>query len=313
MNPHSGSQVLACDLHGLHLFRLVADSGGFTRAGERAGLTQSAVSRQIGALETELNVLLFERTTRQVRLTEAGRFLYEKASGVIDGLGHSIEELRRRFADGPKVLRVGISTTIGMAYLPGFFNAYRKRLPSVHTEVASSNSSAVIDGVREGQLDVGLVGTTSGRLPSTLEVTHRFKDDFCLIVPPDCARVPSGKEQKLPILSSADLAGLAASERWILIAAGTQTGKELGKWLHSRDINVVPVIESQSFDLIVNLVSLGMGISLVPNRALPLYLRQRSVIKLPCRPRFFREIAVVTRKTRTLPEHVRQFVDEILY
>ena len=67
------------DLHALRLFRLVAEFGSFTRAGEQAGLTQSAVTRQIQALEDRLGVRLFERTTRRVRLTEAGTFLEGEA------------------------------------------------------------------------------------------------------------------------------------------------------------------------------------------------------------------------------------------
>jgi DNA-binding transcriptional LysR family regulator len=297
-----------CDIHGLHVFRLVAETGGFTRAGEKAGLTQSAVTRQIQGMEQRLGVMLFERTTRQVRLTDAGRFLYGEALKLIEGLENSLQELHQRYADSQKVLRVGISTTIGLAYLPGFFNAYRKRFPEVHTEVTSASSASVMEGVQEGKLDAGLVCTPSaqGRMPKSLKVTHRFNDDFSLIAPPGFTELPS-------ILETRDLVRIASSARWILVADATHTGKLLRAWLADHDIAVNPVIESESFDFIVNLVSLGMGISLVPNRALPLYLRQRTLTKVPCRPRFSREIAVVIRKSRQSPEHVSRFVDEILY
>ena len=63
------------DLYAMHLFELVASLGGFTRAAEAAGLSQSAVTRQIQNMEEKLGVPLLERTTRKVALTDAGKLL----------------------------------------------------------------------------------------------------------------------------------------------------------------------------------------------------------------------------------------------
>lgn len=68
------------DLYELSLFHLVAEHGSFTKAGQKARLTQSAITRQIRGVEEQLGVALFERTTRHVRLTDAGKLLYAKSS-----------------------------------------------------------------------------------------------------------------------------------------------------------------------------------------------------------------------------------------
>ena len=71
---HESSSLAPFDTYGLHLFRLVAQTGSFTRAGRLAGLTQSAITRQIQGIESRLGVTLLERTTRRVEPTAAGRF-----------------------------------------------------------------------------------------------------------------------------------------------------------------------------------------------------------------------------------------------
>ncbi len=72
-------------------------------------------------------------------------------------------------------------------------------------------------------------------------------------------------------------------------------------------------MELDSFDVIVNLVSLGMGVSLVPHRVLPIYEQRRVVKRIPARDRFARELVVVVRKNRQQPEHLAGFVENVLF
>ena len=72
-------------------------------------------------------------------------------------------------------------------------------------------------------------------------------------------------------------------------------------------------MELDSFDLIINLVALGLGVSFVPHRALPLYARRRKVRRVNTLPRFSRELVVVTSRELPAREHIRQFVKCILF
>jgi DNA-binding transcriptional LysR family regulator len=74
-----------------------------------------------------------------------------------------------------------------------------------------------------------------------------------------------------------------------------------------------PVMELDSFDLIVNLVSQGMGVSIVPRRVLPLYARRRVVKAVGFRPALRREVWVVVRKDRRRPKHISDFVESVLF
>ncbi len=285
------------DLYELHLFLRVVESGSFTRASQQAGLTQSAVTRQIQGMEERLGMRLFERTTRRVRMTPAGEMLAEDARRILKDTGAAVERLKERFELAPKRLRVGVSRSIGLAYLPGFFFAYRKRCADVRIAVATGWGDGILERIKEGDLDVGLLCPPK-RMPSGLKVTHRFDDGFVIIAPPD-----AGDDV------------LATNPPWLALESRGNTAGQMDLWLRERGLGAEPAMELNSFDLIINLVSQGMGVSLVPHRALALYNRQRAVKRLP-HPKgrkFVRELVVVVRRDRSPPEHLEAFVESVLF
>ncbi|MFT4549009.1 MAG: DNA-binding transcriptional LysR family regulator [Verrucomicrobiales bacterium] len=293
------------DLYALELFRLVAQEASFTRAATIAGLTQSAVTRQIQGMEERLEVSLFERTTRKVRLTTAGDFLLQRSGKLLANVDETLRELREGFALAPKSVRVGVSQAIGLAYLPGFFHAFQRRFPEVLITVASGNGETISQRVADGELDVGFLCPPK-RIAKELEVTHRFSDGFTFIAPPDF-KLPEKFDGRLPALRH-----LVAGERCLLISPGT-TGTLVRDWIEEKQLDLHPAMELDSFDLIINLVSQGMGISLVPHRALPIYARSRPVKRIPSKTRLHRELIIVARKNRQRPSEITNFIESVLY
>ena len=102
-------------------------------------------------------------------------------------------------------------------------------------------------------------------------------------------------------------------QRWLLPDRRSNTGRGLRAWLEEVRLPVRAAMELDSFDLIINLVALGVGVSFVPHRALPLYVRRRRVRRISTIPRFSRELVVVTSWELPAREHVRQFVECILF
>jgi DNA-binding transcriptional LysR family regulator len=103
------------------------------------------------------------------------------------------------------------------------------------------------------------------------------------------------------------------NQRWLLIDRGGFTGRRLNHWLRTQSWHIEPAMELDSFDVIVNLVSLGLGVSLVPHRVLALYGQRRTVRRIAIQPRFSRELAVVVRRNRVTPEPLSSFVENILF
>lgn len=295
------------DLYELGLFHLVAEEGSFTRAGQKAGLTQSAMTRQIRGVEDQLGVALFERTTRRVGLTPAGRLLYEKSKPIFASAEATLRQLQQDFALIPQTLRVAVDRSIGLACYPGFFFAFRRRMPAVQLHVQQLTSDEILGALEAKALDAGLLALPP-RLPATLTATHRFADEFVLIAPPDSDLPSAAGPANLRRLRSR-----LAAERWLLLDRRGTTGTRLQAWLRAQGLDISPAIELDSFDVIVNLVALGLGCSFVPQRVLALYGDRRKVRRIATRPRFSRELAVVVRKNRKQPEPLATFIGSILF
>lgn len=306
MRPsHEYLSTLPFDVYELSLFQLVAASGSFTKAAREAGVTQSAITRQIQGIESQVGVALFERTTRRVALTDAGRFLLERSAAIVDGVGQTFRQLREEFAGAPKTLSVGVSRSIGLAYLPGFFVSFRQKHPAVRTHVVQQSSAEILSAIEANTLQVGIL-CPPDRLPPGVKITHRFRDEFVLIAPPDAV---------LPAIprSTAALLQKLAQHDWILLGENSNTGRLLRRWLAKHEARIGAAMEVDTFDLIVNLVAMGMGFSIVPRRALPLYPRTRAIQRVPLRPGLSREVVVVVRKDRKPPEQLTQFIDCVLF
>lgn len=294
------------DLYELHVFHLVVKHRSFTRAAEVAGLTQSAVTRQVQVMERSLGIDLLERTTRSVRLTTAGRFLHEQSVRLLGDVDATLLRLQQDHGVARRQVRVGVSQTVGLAYLPGFFHANLRKLPEVATRVSVMGSTAIITALQGNELDLGVISRTPS-LPPGLEVTHRFDDMFTFIAPAD------GPVNTPLKLSAREGARWAAAGSWMLPGESSYTGRQLRRWLKSLGWDVAPVMEFDNFDLIINLVALGMGVSCVPVRALALYAHKRGLRRISLHKRFTRELVVVSRRRRSLPPHVCDFIENILF
>lgn len=294
------------DLYELQLFHLVAEHRNFTRAGRAAGITQSAITRQIRGMEERLGVPLFERTTRQVRLTAAGAALHARSGAILGGVEDAIRTLRDGAALTPKTLRVGIARTIGLAYLPGFFHAFQRKFPRVQLHVSHESSGFILAAVEGGELDAGVVSPPP-QLSRALQVTHRFNDEFVAIAPPK-TRLDSARP-----MSPVELEKVFARQRWLVISRQTNTGKRLHGWLERHGVQIEPAMEADNFDFIVNLVSLGLGVSLVPHRVLALHPKSRPVQRVRVQPKFSRELVVVVRRQTKLAAPLAGFVENVLF
>lgn len=294
------------DLYELHLFQLVAKHRSFTRAAAEAGLTQSAVTRQIQGMEASLGMELVERTTRSVRTTPAGDYLHRESLRLLGDVDALLERLREEFGGARKQVRLGVSQTIGLAYLPGFFHANLRRLPEVACRVSLRPAVEILTALQGNDLDLGVI-SRGPRLPTGLRVTHRFADQFCLIAPAGGHPAPPAS------LSRREFPRWAARQSWLLIGDSSNTGRRLRQWCQARGWKPSPAMELDSFDLIINLVALGMGVSFVPVRALALYGRKRSLMRIGLPDRFERELLVVGRRQGKTAAHLEQFIGNILF
>jgi DNA-binding transcriptional LysR family regulator len=294
------------DLYELALFRLVLKHQSFTKAAEIAGLTQSAITRQMQGMENSLGIQLLERTTRIVRPTSAGEFLDREAARLVGDVEHTLTQLNEEFGGARKKVRVDVSRTIGLAHLPGFFHANLRRLPQLSYRVTCQSSNEIISALESNEQDIGVI-CPPPRLPRTLRVTHRFEDAFTLVVARE-------KAQAIQAVSKPKARfDWLVKQNWLLINEQSNTGRQLRAWMRRQGWRIEPTMYLDNFDLIINLVSLGMGVSLVPIRALALYNQKKSIVRVDLPERFTRELVVAVRKRRQTPTHIEQFIANVLF
>jgi len=102
-------------------------------------------------------------------------------------------------------------------------------------------------------------------------------------------------------------------QNWLLIEERSNTGQQLRAWMSAQGWRVEPTMQLDNFDLIINLVGLGMGASFVPTRALALYNQKRNLLRVPLPARFMRQLVVAVRKHRKMPAHLEQFIANVLF
>jgi LysR family transcriptional regulator, benzoate and cis,cis-muconate-responsive activator of ben and cat genes len=145
----------------LRYFLAVADELNFTRAAERLRIAQPALSAQIRQLESQLGVRLLERTTRSVRLTDAGRAVHDLGPAALAALEEVWETARRAGRGEVGRLRVAYSPSVGYDTAPRLVEALRARHPGIEVTSEVLPTPEVVRAVLAGRADVGVARTAA--------------------------------------------------------------------------------------------------------------------------------------------------------
>jgi DNA-binding transcriptional LysR family regulator len=158
--PENGAFVsgesLMLELRQLRCFIAVAEELHFGKAAEKLGLAAPALSRQIGALESELGARLLARTTRHVTLTRAGHMLLEDARAVMMRLERTAQSVRQASVDTSRVLRVGAVDAASSSFLPGVIALFRRAQPEVDFRFVEAMTAPLLQMLEAGKLDLAL-------------------------------------------------------------------------------------------------------------------------------------------------------------
>src|SRR3954454_25226964 len=139
----------------------VAEELNFTRAAAREGVSQQLLSAQIRQLEDELGVRLFDRSTRQVRVTEAGAAVAERGRALLREVEALWEDVRRHGSGQAGVVRLGFWRSAAFATAPRLVAAMAEAHPDVRIEVSELPSPDLPQALRDGRIDVGLARWTT--------------------------------------------------------------------------------------------------------------------------------------------------------
>ena len=260
------------ELKQLRSFAAVVRYGSFTRAAENTYLSQPTISTHIRALEEELNTQLLLRDTKNLQVTPRGQELYECACRMLELQDNLLQRWRQ---SDQHIIQLGASTIPSAYILPEVLPLYGKENPGSYFVVHQSDSRQVIDGVAGGLFDVGMSG-----MPCQDEAVRCepfFRDRMVLITPVSrrFLALQSQGEQALPEL---------LREPIILRETGSGSQKSADRFLaqmglRENELRVTARVNDQ--ESIKNLVSGGLGVSIVSEKAVRDFVAEKRLLAFP--------------------------------
>jgi DNA-binding transcriptional LysR family regulator len=237
----------------LRSFIVVAEELHFGRAAARLHLSQPPLSMQIRKLEDRLGVRLLERDRRRVALTEAGRFLLERARGLLAEAGRSFEETGRIGRGESGVLAIGYTPTATYEVLPPLIREFRRDAPDIRLELVEMRSALQPEALRAGRIEVGFA---CGPVEGPGARTHVLRSERFVAALPRSHRLARASVLRVRDLDGQPFIAVDPNVEpaWAVACAAA---------LRQARVRVEVVQETDTKVALLGLVASGLGIAIV--------------------------------------------------
>jgi DNA-binding transcriptional LysR family regulator len=192
------------DVRQLEYVVAIAEEGSFTRAAQRCHIVQSALSHQVARLESELGVKLFERTSRSVRLADAGLLILPYARQVLGDMAEARNAVDALSGITRGRLRIGMTQTAGRALdLIALIGDFHRQYPEIELSTLSGPGGELIEAVHDGQLDVAVAAMRPQGVPDGIVFHMTIESEPLVAVVAAAHRLAARKRVNLQDLASA--------------------------------------------------------------------------------------------------------------
>jgi DNA-binding transcriptional LysR family regulator len=279
------------------IFCDLAETGSFSKSAAINGITQSAVSQQMRALEDRFKVTLVERGRRHFSITAEGKAFLEASKDILNiynHLGDRLQELQNVIAGDIKIASI---FSVGLHELPPIVKAFRKKHPQVEVNVEYHRSPQVYAKVLEGEADLGLVSFPSVR--RGLVVEPFLKDRLVLI----CH--PNHKLAKKKTILIREIEG----EKFIGFEPDAPTRKVIDRHLREQGVSVNQAMEFDNIETVKRAVEIESGISIVPLKTVQQEAENGSLIVVEIeKPELWRPLGIVLKRNRARSPALKELV-----
>lgn len=276
-------------IEGFKVFCDLCDTGSFSRAAEASGITQSAVSQQIRAVEKRFGVPLIDRSRNFFTLTPEGHVYHEACRDILaryDSLGTRFRVARGQLGGE---LRIASVISIALHNLPSLLRQFRKTHPGVDVQVDYHRAEEIYDAVEDGRADLGLVAYPKAR--QGLRAITCWQERLVLIMPPGhrlCGKRPIS-------LSQID------GERFVGLTPDIPTRQYLDKVLRKAGVTVSLVAELENIETVKAAVEAEQAISIIPETSVRQEIKAGTLtLREIDADRMWRPMGAITR--RPMPE-----------
>ncbi len=282
----------------LRYFEALAAHGHFGRAADACAISQPALSMQIKELEETLGSVLFERGARQVRLTNIGAEFSARARLIlrsVDELGDLVRASQDRLVGR---LRIGVIPTVAPYLLPAIIGDLTRLNADLDIHVRETLTPKLIQELAEGRIDTAIVALPVSE-PSFTEVAL-FTEDFVLVRPAADAGKPAPNPEALREM------------RLLLLEEGHCFRDQALSFCNMTQARPREILDGSSLSTLVQMVSAGIGVTLIPDMAVSVETRSAMVsLTRFAPPQPQRTIGMIWRKTSPLTKDFMQVAEVV--
>lgn len=246
------------DLRQLRYFVAVARERNFTRAAEQLNIAQPPLSRQIQLLEEELGVVLITRTSRPVKLTDAGRLLYEQALQVLGRVDQMKDATRRVGMNRNRVLSIGFVASTLYGGLPVLVRKLRQNAPELDIQLLEMLSIQQVAALKEGRIDIGF-GRMRHNDPNVVVTTLR-EERLVVALPQDSVLAQDEGPIRLSVIADQRLIVYPKEPR-------PSYADQVLSLLQEEEIRPRDVLEVREIQTALGLVAADSGVCIIPSSA----------------------------------------------
>lgn len=238
------------------VFYHVAVSLSFSEASKKLYISQSAVSQSIKALEKKLNQSLFIRSTKKVQLTPEGEILLRHVEPAMNLIRRGEAQILEANNLGGGQLGIGASDTICRYFLVPYLSRFHREYPNIHIKVTNQTSTGCAELLENGAVDLIFTNYPNSRLGHRMQIRHIQDFQDCFVA----SRSHYGKLEHRS-LSLKELLDYPI----LMLSPNSTTSEFLHSLFQQQQLDLVPEIELNSNDLLIDLANIGLGIAFVPD------------------------------------------------
>ena len=283
-------------LRQLYGFKAVADVGTFTAAAQRLKIAQPALSLSIRDLESELGARLFDRTTRRVELTAAGREFLQSVDKLIADLEQAVQNARDLAERKRGRLVVAAPPLLAALVVPGAVADFKKRFATIDVSVVDAQTNVIVEKVRSGEADCGI--GTFAEAEEGIRKETLFEDALMAWCPAQSASARSSR------LSWKDL----AAGPLIAMTRDSRIRFLVDQACQSTGLAVRPAYEVSHMTTAIMMVEAGLGVAALPAYVWGFARAFKVVPKILSDPEVRREVAIIHANGRALSPAAEAFL-----
>ncbi len=291
------------EFYQLTYFLAAAQTQNFRRAAELCLVAQSALSRQIAALENELEVELFTRRKKRVTLTPAGQEFSLYVRNAMEQLQEGQQFLTELRAGQRGTILIGCIESLATALLPSLFASFHQRYPHIRLKVRVNHTDELITLVEQGEVELGLI-LDPKQQSELLIVKELFRQPLHLLV---SAQHPLA-QSKVPAFTLEQI----ITEPLLVLDETSRMGQITKRILAQRGLPIYPLVEIESVEGLKEMVRQGIGVTLTLPALIRPYQVGNDLMLLPISGLTEEFIfALVYRRIGPISRAAREFISAI--